>query len=165
MKNKYILYFDSSNGIENLEFVHFDEAEEAYENCNSQIKFLYQPDKTYFVGTLSSTGYKVGHDHLYHKDTAKCTGLFIAKNKNQIAKFLEKVNWHHQGASESSKARLYGNKGYGFLYKDDNDEFEYHLAQYYLSSFNIQFPSMIESGFGAIDIENYKSKGNPFRMR
>lgn len=163
MKDKYALYF-VNNGVAKLDFVHFDEAKEAYKNCNSQIKFLYQPDKTYFIATLSSTGYKVGFDHLYHKDTAKCTGLFIAENKNQIAKFLNKVNWHHQGASESSKARLYGNKGYGFLYKDDSDEFEYHLTQYYLSSFNIQFSSMIESGFGAIDIENYKRKENPYRM-
>ena len=164
MEDKYILYFESKGKIEKIKYDSFNEAKESYEKCDSLIRFLYQPNKTYFIGTLSSTGYKVGHDHLYHKDTAKCTGLFIAKNKNQIMKFLDKANWHHQGASNSSKARLYGNKGYGFLLKNDNNEFEYRIINYYLTSFNIGFPSMLESGFGAIDLEKYYSRNNPYRI-
>ena len=164
MEDKYILYFESKGKIEKIKYDSFNEAKESYEKCGSLIRFLYQPNKTYFIGTLSSTGYKVGHDHLYHKDTAKCTGLFIAENKNQIMKFLDKINWHHQGAGKSSKARLYGNKGYGFLVKNDNDNFEDYLIDDYLNSFNINYPSMVESGFGAINIKNYISKYNPYRM-
>lgn len=164
MKNKYILYMVSeSSDVKQSEYDCFEDAKIAYENCGSHLRFLYQPNKTYFIGTLSSTGYKIGHDHQYHKDTAKCTGLFIAENKNQIKKFLDKANWHHGNAFKSSKARLYGNRGYGSLYRNDEDGFEYELIQNYLSSFNINYSFMLDSGFGAVDIETYKER-NPYRL-
>ena len=159
----YTLYV---NGEEKREYPSFEEAKKAYDECGYIEKFLYQPDKTYFVGTLSSTGSIIGHDHMYHRDTAKCTGLFLADNKNQIAKFLEKANWHHGGSSSrSSKARLYGNKGYGCLYnsKDDFNAFEYTVLHDYLNQYNINYSFKLDDSFGAIDVKTYKG-GNPYRL-
>ena len=164
MNNKYILYTANTKTV----FDSFEEAKEAYKNCSEEPRFLYQPDKIYFLGTLSSTGYEIGHDHMYHKSVAKCEALFEAKNKNQIKVFLENACWHHQGSSSrSTKARLYGKGPYGCLYQSNVDEdwpsFEYVLQREYLSPSNIKAFFEIEDSYGAIDIKTFE-KYNPYRL-
>ena len=168
-RDNYILYTADSKEVFNT----FDEAVAAYKSIpHGRPKFLYQPDKTYFLGTLSSTGYRIGHDHAYHKDTAKCYGLFIARNVNQISTFLSRVAWKHKGSStKSSSARLYGNGPYGSLYKVDRnvstkdwDRFEYALQRDYLWESNIQYTYLLDSGFGAIDVTNTERMQNPYAL-
>ena len=163
MNNKYILYTRNTKTV----FDSIQEAKEAFEKRQGEPRFLYQPDKTYFVGTMSSTGSVVGHDHMYHKSVAKCTGLFIAKNKNQIKVFLEKACWYHGGASWSTKARLYGKGPYGSLYQsnieDEWELFEYEIQDYYLSPSNINSFSKLKDSYGAIDIKTYKGC-NPYKL-
>ena len=165
MNKKFILYTANTKTV----FDSFEEAREAYKSCSENPRFLYQPDKIYFLGTLSSTGYEVGHDHMYHKSVAKCEALFEAKNKNQIKVFLKNnARWHHQGsATRSTKARLYGNGPYGYLYQsnieDDWLSFEFVLQHYYLSPTNIQAFFEIEDSYGAIDIKIFKGH-NPYRL-
>ena len=159
----YKLYI---NGEKRGEYPTFEEAKKAYDECGYVVKFLYEPDKTYFVATLSSTGSIIGHDHMYHRNTAKCTGLFVAENKNQIAKFLEKANWHHGGSSSrSTKARLYGNRGYGRLFnsKDNFEDFECMLLHDYLDNCNINYFSKLNESLGAIDVKTYKGV-IPYRL-
>ena len=170
--DKYILYTPKARA----EYDTFEEALKAYNNCSESHKFLYQPDKTYFLGTLSSTGYKVGHDHKYHKDIAKCYGLFIADNPNQISRFLTKVDWHHQGSSRnSSKARLYGNGPYGSLYSSNSndgqygwDYFDSAIQRNYLAGDNICYFHKLSDDFGAIDVTKADkyigSYNNPYRL-
>ena len=163
--DKYILLTHNAEQL----FDDFDSAKKAYDECSDVYKFLYQPDKTYFVGTLTSTGSVIGHDHRNHRDVVKCVGLFMAKNKNQISKFLEKAGWYHQGSSgSSSKARLYGNGPYGSLYQSNTDleQFKQYVQVYYLTSYNIAYPNKLESGFGAVDIQSYPANrmSNPYNL-
>lgn len=160
--DKYILYTLTSK----TEYTSQEEAEAAYNASPEYLKFLYQPDKIYFVGTISATGYIIGHDHGYHKDTAKCCGLFIADNKSQINTFLKNAHWKHQGASKgTSNARLYGNGPYGSLYRSDKDwkNFEWELLHSYLTPGNINYFHLLVPGHGAIDVKTAR-KSNPYRM-
>lgn len=168
----YILYSSTGSYDSRNKEVYetFEEAKSAYDSCPDAYKFLYQPDETYFLGTISVTGYKVGRDHSYHKDTAKAYGLFTAKNKSQVAKFLDSVGWKHLGASKSSKARLYGNGPYGSLYRVNRNssdvdwtEFERALYRDYFRN-NIIYPSMLDSGFGAVDVASGQPRRCPYEM-
>ena len=148
---KYILYTSRIT----VEFDTFTEAETAYKNCTER-KFLYQPEKTYFLGTLVSTGKVLGLDNLYHRRTVKCKGLFISKNKNQIKTFLEKVDWHPPVTpTDSSKVRLYKNGTTETLYqsnlKNSWEGFNRDIFQEYLTC-NIYFDKLLEKGYGAIDV-------------
>ena len=146
---KYIVY----TPILKIEVDTFNEAESFYNMCKEP-RFLYQPDKVYFLGTLVSTGKRIGHDRLYHRSVAKCEGLFISKNKNQIKVFLEKVDWHHPGShSESSKVRLYGKGSYGSLHQSNQDweEFDRSIVFEYFKS-NIYSEKLLLKGYGAIDV-------------
>ena len=169
MNDKYILYTPDTK----TEYDSFEEAKQSYNDCKENLKFLYQPDKVYFLGTISSSGLYIGHDHMYHKTTGKCYGLFIADNKNQIKAFLNKALWKHQGASAHiTNARLYGNGPYGSLYQSNSDDirtgwdaFDNSIQQDYLSNGNITFPSWLQEGFGAIDVKTYNGRGkNPYRL-
>lgn len=172
MLDKYILYTPNTR----TEYETFEEALVAYNNCSELHKFLYQPDKTYFLGTLSSTGYKIGYDHKYHKHVAKCYGLFMADNPNQIKNFLTKVGWHHQGSSRNSnKARLYGNGPYGSLYQSNSDDERYGWDYFnstiqgdYLVGSNIRNFNKLRDDFGAIDVtkvSKYNSScNNPYKL-
>ena len=163
MNDKYILFTISNK----TEYSTFKEAADAYDSCKEDIKFLYQPDKTYILTAISSTGVKVGRDHQYHKDTAICYALFIADSKAQVERFLREVCWRHQGASEANNARIY--KGsYGSYCRSDKDPetFVNLLKHVYLSDSNIKFAYMLEDGFGAIDasMPNKYRRYNPYRM-
>lgn len=162
MSDKYILYTRTSK----TEYNSFEEAQEAYNSCGEYEKFLYQPDKTYFLGTVSATGYIIGHDHNYHKDTAKCCGLFMADNKSQVETFLKRSGWRHQGASSNrSAARLYGNGPYGSLYQSDKDwnDFDRTIQREYLTTGNINYYHQLDQGRGAIDVATYHGS-NPYKM-
>ena len=170
MADKYILYTRNNK----TEYDTFEEAKKAYEKCPELYKFLYQPDKVYFLGTISSTGKKVGHDHKLHRTVAKCYGLFMAENKNQIKRYLEKAAWYRQGAdtyySEPSKARLYGNGPYGSLYQNNDNQwtgwehFEHDLQFWYLQESNISYPHRLDDTYGAIDVSKPVIRDNPYRL-
>ena len=162
---KYILYIKSLDSSMRVEFDTSEEAIKAYNTCSEKDKFLYQPNKTYFLGTLKSTGKIVGPDHGYHRTIASCTGLFIAKNKNQIKTFLENIKgytWYNQSSeARATKARLYGNGPYGFLYSSKIEDkkygwnlFDKSIIRKYFSYNNIINDECLKYAYGAIDILN-----------
>ena len=146
--DKYILFTQDGE----TEFDDFESAKQAYKEHSGNDKFLYQPDKTYFLGTVVSTSYVTGHDHRRHKNTAKITGLFIAKNKNQINKFLEKSGWKTPRGDDGTVARLYGNGPYGSLCQSNTDweRFKLNLNSYFYKI--DRYASALDADFGAIDV-------------
>lgn len=145
-------------------FGSFEDAKAAWEEVSEYGAFLYDPNKTYWVGTLSSTGYNVGHDHMLHRHTAKCCGLFIAENLKQIKTFLSDVEWRYRSNRDSSAARLYGNGPYGFLYcsKTNREEFDDSVIRYYTDS-NISYAHKLSSGYGALNVNTYHGC-NPYNI-
>ena len=148
-KDNYILY--SGNDI--TEFSSYEDAVSAYRSC-SGAKFLYQPDKRYFFVTLSSTGYNYGK-----RDTVKAYGLFIAKNVNQIKRFLATdVDWRVFGGyrAQYSKFRVYSG-GYGsepICSDTDFDKFNYYVNR----NIRIIDPSYyLEKDFGAVSVTSTPS--------
>lgn len=162
----YILYTSTTK----TEIDTFEDAKVAY-NDSRELRFLYQPDKTYYLCTISASGSVVGDDHAYYRDTAKCYGLFISRSANQIEIFLNSIGWRHQGASKNlTKARMYVDNNRSNLLKvssansPDFEKFEYFLQHYYLKPSNINSYYLLENGYGAIDVKNYDSKMNPYYL-
>lgn len=145
--NKYILYFNKDT----QEFNNYDDAVRAYNNCNGCAKFLYQPDKRYFLITLSSTGFNYGK-----RNTVKAYGLFIAKNINQIRKFLANdVKWQVFGGyrSEYSKFRIYtGGYGSAPVCSDTDWEKFNFMVKRELTSFGKSYD--LKKDFGALDVNS-----------
>jgi hypothetical protein len=161
--DNYILFY-GYGGKNKSYFENYEDAVNAYKSCRDAYKFLYQPDKTYYLVTLSSSGFYVGHDHGYHKETLKCSALFIAKNMNQLRKFLESMkNWSRR---EYSKYRIYtGHYGCSpVCSKTDWRKFESELQSRYLRD---KVSYRLERGFGALDISTadyYETSSIPFEV-
>ncbi len=155
-KDKYILYARNNGPVTTEQFDDYDEAVRAYKSCRGA-KFLYQPDKRYFLLTLSSTGFEYGR-----RKTVKAHGLFIAKNINQIRKFLTNdVDWRVSGgySSDYSKFRIYTG-GYGddpICSDTDFERFNYYVCRELYSLFSY---SDLEKDFGALDVNSPPSNLN-----
>lgn len=147
--NEYILYYHDGPDVSTEAFDNYEDAVSAYKQLKGSVrKFLYQPDKRYFLLTLASTGFNYGK-----RCTVKATGLFIAKNINQIRKFLDEVDWRVFGGyrSDYSKFRIYKG-GYGMkpVCSTDWDEFDDEIRRhlYDLKPYNF------DKWFGALDISD-----------
>lgn len=159
-KSKYILY--TRNSVS--EFDNYEDAVDAYKSFRGE-RFLYQPDKRYFFVTLSSTGYESGR-----KTTAKIHVIFIAKNLNQIKKFLANdVDWHYPGWNplDYSKYRVYtGGYGTNPICSDtDWERFNQKVIDYLR---DILYPHALEKDFGVIDVSSppngiQSETGMPFK--
>lgn len=145
-KSKYILYTRDSVS----EFDNYEDAVDAYKSFHGE-KFLYQPDKRYFAVTISSTGFESGR-----KTTSKVHVIFIAKNLNQIKKFLlNDVDWHYPGYNplDYSKYRVYiGGYGSKPVCSDIDWEGFNNEIRGYLQG--ILYPRYLEKDFGVIDVSS-----------
>ena len=149
-KSKYILYTIDSVS----EFDNYEDAVDAYKSFHGE-KFLYQPDKRYFAVTISSTGFESGR-----KTTSKVHVIFIAKNLNQIKKFLlNDVDWHYPGYNplDYSKYRVYiGGYGSKPVCSDIDWEGFNNEIRGYLQG--ISYPRYLEKDFGVIDVSSPPSE-------
>ena len=146
-KDKYILYH---RGSVPEEFDDYQEAVKAYDSCRNETRFLYQPDKRYFIVTLSASGYE-SYRHTPRRTTAKATGVFIAKNINQIKKFLANyANWRFDNSPDATKYRIYIG-GYGMNPVCSDTEWE---------RFNMEcrrgfdYWYSYDTDFGAVDVNS-----------
>ena len=152
--DKYILFTQNGEQV----FDDWESAEKAYKECPAKEKFLYAPDKDYFLCTLSSVGWRIGHDHGYHRDIAKCRALFRAKNKNQIANFLKRAEWK-QGRSqaETTIARIdNGPRGGVYNSRADWEQFKNALHRNYLWDHNISYTAALADSYGAVDVDTFQ---------
>lgn len=159
--DEYILYYKDGADVSTEVFDNYEDAVNAYKQLKSYKKFLYQPDKRYFLLTLASTGFNYGK-----RCTVKTTGLFIAKNINQIRKFLDDVDWRVYGGYDKdySKFRIYtGGYGMNPVCSEDWEKFDDQISRHLtdLDSYNL------EKWFGALDISDpsARTRDIPFNTR